>query len=102
MFDVFRQNNVVASSSISEKIEESKVATLFNIWNKRFLLVLVYFFFERVSLKAVKAEISIQVRDLSPTIDASERKMEVFQAKSRLRRDSWQVYTADKGSPTKV
>ena len=44
VFDVFRQNNVVASTSISEKIEESKAATLFNIWNKRFLLVLVYFF----------------------------------------------------------
>ena len=101
MFDVFRQNNVVASTSISEKIEESKVATLF-IWNKHFLPVLVYFFFELVSLKAVKADIFIQVRDLSPAIGASERKMEVFQVKSRVRRESWQVYTADKGCPTKV
>ena len=35
-----------------------------------FLLVLVYSFFERVSLKAVKAEIFIRVRNLSPAIGA--------------------------------
>ena len=66
------------------------------------MLVLVYFFFELASLKAVKAEIFIQVRDLSPAIGVSERKMEVFQAKSRFRREGWQVYTADKGCPKKV
>ena len=55
VFDVFRQNNVVASTSISEKIEESKVAMLFNLlhitrefYSIKFICKNLYALFSRV------------------------------------------------------